>query len=373
MRRRNIWLIIGAVVVIAAIIVGVRLTQKPAPEEQVIKIGAILPLTGAAADIGQKAKRGLEIAKDELKIKILYEDSGSEPKQGLSAFRKLINSHSDNLVGVISMLSSVGNAIIPVAEAEEVVTLHIASAPNMVKGKKFSFRWYITSSDQMKAIVTYLRQQGCQPGARIAFLFINDDYGKGALQEFIEAFKHRYGRAPNIVTESYEKEQTSFRTILPKLKAFDPEIVVIVGYNKSLGILLRQMHEQEIKPRILTGDDAISYAEILEAAGNAADGFVFPGLPLGQKETQLGSRFFQMYKERFSEPVSDFAIFSYGMATMLYSCASKKRDPKDIARCLETSVFRTPIGEVSFDPKTHEGNVPLRFKKIKGGKVFDHE
>ncbi|MEN3045227.1 MAG: ABC transporter substrate-binding protein [Candidatus Hydrothermales bacterium] len=354
-------------------IVGILITQKPTPKEKVVKIGAVLPLTGAAADIGQKAKRGLEIAEKELKIKVIYEDSGSDPKQGLSAFRKLITTERD-LVGVISMLSGVGNAIIPIAETEKVVTLHIASAPEMVTGKKFSFRWYITSKEQMKAVVKYLHQQNVSEKSRIAFLFINDEYGRGALKEFTESFKEQFGVEPNLVSEAYEKEQTDFKNILVKLKTFNPEILAIVGYNKSLGILLKQMREQKIEPRILTGDDAISYPEILQVAGNAADGFVFPGLPLEPKEGEQVSQFFQIYKEQFNEPVSDFALFAYGMAHMFYHCViNGAKTSEEIANCLETNVFSTPIGEVSFNRETHDGNVPLRMKEIKGGEVIEHK
>ena len=67
-------------------------------EEKEIKIGAVLSLTGKGAKYGEAIKRGIDLALEEVnsepnrkaKIKVVYEDSLSEPQKAVSAFNKLI-------------------------------------------------------------------------------------------------------------------------------------------------------------------------------------------------------------------------------------------------------------------------------------------
>lgn len=370
MKNRKLWLIIAATVVLAGVIIGVRY-YSASPEKE-WTIGAVLPLTGPAAQGGMQAKRGLDMAAEQMGIRVVYEDSQSDPKHAVGAFRKLITLHGDRMIGAVSALSGVGNAIIPIAESERVVTIHLASAPGMTAGKKYSFRWYITSQSQMNALVAYLHRHDVRADSRIAFLFVNDDYGKGASDEFEASFQDTYGRPPVILKETYEKTQTDFRNTIAKLKAFGPQVVGIAGYNGSLGVLVRQMREQRLAARLFVGDDAVSYPDVLKVAGHSADGFVFPGLRLEPTAgTTAQGEFFNEYARRFSEPASDFAIFAYGMAKMLNACApiGRGRDPEAIRRCLETRPLDTPLGSVSFNAETHEGRVPLVYKTIKNGAV----
>ena len=93
-------IIIG--VIIAIIIIGgiwYSVIKKPAEEEEVIKIGATLPLTGDMSNYGVDAKNAIDLAIEEINevginekiIKISYEDDQCDPKQIVTTVNKLIN------------------------------------------------------------------------------------------------------------------------------------------------------------------------------------------------------------------------------------------------------------------------------------------
>ena len=78
-------------------------------KKDVIKIGAILPLTGPAAQYGKMLKNGMELAKEEInansgvdgkQIEIIYEDDQSQAAAGVSAINKLKSqvTEKDNLI-----------------------------------------------------------------------------------------------------------------------------------------------------------------------------------------------------------------------------------------------------------------------------------
>src|SRR5690606_38342396 len=68
----------------------------------VVKIGAILPLTGSAASIGEMSKRAMELAVEEInenggieslggaKLELVFGDSEGKPQVGVSETERLI-------------------------------------------------------------------------------------------------------------------------------------------------------------------------------------------------------------------------------------------------------------------------------------------
>ncbi|MGZ6078160.1 MAG: ABC transporter substrate-binding protein, partial [Myxococcaceae bacterium] len=95
-------------------------SAKPPP----IKLGAILSLTGAAANLGQREKESALLAVEEINakggvngapIELIIEDSKTDPNAAVSAFNKLTS--RDNVIGIFgSSLGSETLAVMPLAK-----------------------------------------------------------------------------------------------------------------------------------------------------------------------------------------------------------------------------------------------------------------
>jgi ABC-type branched-subunit amino acid transport system substrate-binding protein len=107
---------------------------------------AILPLTGNAADRGEWAKRGLELAHDELKrdglstFTIRYEDSqGGDPATTVQAYKSAPAQRKP--VEVFTYGSGAGMALTPLVNAERVVQIGVATGtPKYRSQGDFTFR-----------------------------------------------------------------------------------------------------------------------------------------------------------------------------------------------------------------------------------------
>ena len=136
-------------ITIIAIVVGAFVYQSyNKTEDNIIRIGAILPLTGKNAYIGNWQKNGIELALNEIKqsgqkLEIIFEDSQNNAAKGVTIVNKL---KSQGINCIIASMSQVANALIPVTEKNnQLLFLNTVSYPDITKGKKNVFRMHISS------------------------------------------------------------------------------------------------------------------------------------------------------------------------------------------------------------------------------------
>ena len=98
-------------VFVASLLFLVSSASAQTIEEKPIRIGAIYGLTGFANVWSSQARRGIELARDEINagggingrdLEIIFEDSGTTPQGAVTAFNKLVKAdHVDAVVGDI--------------------------------------------------------------------------------------------------------------------------------------------------------------------------------------------------------------------------------------------------------------------------------
>lgn len=152
-------------------------------EEKEIKIGAILPLTGSAALLGTETKEGIDIAIEEINsasgikgspIKVIYHYSQNDPKEGVSAFRVLTDIEKTPVI--ISSMSSVTKAIIPIANEKKVVLMATVTAtPKITELSEWVFRNYYTTDIQGEVLSRFIVNK--INIKKVGVLYLNDDYG----------------------------------------------------------------------------------------------------------------------------------------------------------------------------------------------------
>ncbi len=119
-------------------------TQDNLPSGPDLVVGACLELTGANAVVGGSARRGLQVALDEInadglriggkrrKIQLLIRDTQSDPAAAAAAIDELIT--SDQVVAVIGgAIAATSTAMSAVAEKRQVPMLSLAAADSIVK------------------------------------------------------------------------------------------------------------------------------------------------------------------------------------------------------------------------------------------------
>jgi branched-chain amino acid transport system substrate-binding protein len=371
MSKRSKILVAGIIAIIIALGIGFWLVSRQKPETNSINIGAVLPLTGSAAQWGGPARDGALLAIDEInneggingkKISLIVEDDKCDPTTGVSATQKLLN--SDNPVAIMgAVCSSVTLAIAPIAERDKEILVSPASTnPQITSAGDYIFRVIPTDALRGKVFADYISSQGHK---NVSILYINNDGGVGNKDAFSTYFQQAGGKIVSV--ESYAQDARDMRTQLTKIKQAKPDAVLIVSYPDDTPIVLRQAQELALGVPLFFQTEALDDPAVIQKAGNAAEGaiYILPAKPEGN----VAVNFAAQYKEKYGRDPETFAAESYDTIKLL--AAIMKSQPNISSESIKTGLYATKnyegaSGVITFD---ENGDVikPMAIKKINGG------
>ncbi len=303
---KKIWI---GLIVILLITITLLVVKNENRNEDVIKIGAILPLTGDAAIYGKNAKEGIDIAKEEInksggilgkRIVVLYEDSQALPKMGINAYKKLKT--VDRVSAIIGgVTSSVTLAFAPLAEKDEIVVFSpAATSPALSESGRFVFRNWV--SDAYEAKVVANAAMTSLTISKMAILYINNEYGKGLIGEIKKVYCKKGGAI--IVEEPFAQNESNFRTILAKVKTElnkgNCDAVYIIAYPDEIVRILNQAKELNVKTKFLA-TSAFKDDMILQNAADSAEGVIFLYPTATSVSSPQATNFQQKFKKKYQK------------------------------------------------------------------------
>jgi len=296
---------IGGLIIVLVVLVLI-LSQKTGQINKVepIKIGAILPLTGPQGSFGGWMQEGINLALEDIntnKIGIIYEDSKSDPKEGVTAFNKLLE--VDNTKIMISAMSSVSVPLVPLAEQNKVLLfVQDVRYPNFSKDKTMVLRHFIQSDREAPLMADYSIDK--LRASKVGILYVNDEAGQGAKEAFKNEFEKRGGQVVDM--ESYLGKDTDMKTQILKIKESGANSIYLSGNGPSWAQSLKQIKELNFKGNILT-DTAMFIPTFRNIAGSSTEGVYFT-YPYADTSSQSYQTFISKYNAKYGkEP----AIESY--------------------------------------------------------------
>ncbi len=335
---------------------------KKSPD--VPQIGALLPLTGAAATTGQQLQNAIRLAVDDHAAKtgtraiIVIEDSRNDSATGITGFRKLAT--LDKVDCVIVSLSAVSQAVAPLANSEKIASFALASAPISHTPNDYMLRWFIDGLGEAQIMARYLASKGFK---RIAIAHINDEYGRILSNEFKSQLSQT-GIKP-VAVESFERNLEDFRGTAFRLKETNPDVVYFIGYGRPLGIALKQSLESGLKVPYTT-TFGFEIAGTRELAADSAEGLVYTAISFGEGANvsdatkSFVTRFRDTYK---TEPSSDAAL-AYDLTLRLLEEGPGRKEPRNwVGRN-----FPSQFGEMRVSDAL-EVLAPVILKQNKNGRV----
>jgi branched-chain amino acid transport system substrate-binding protein len=152
------------------------------PDDGVLRIGVLLPLTGPGAELGAAMIDAVELAVDEIeaaggvRVQRIVRDEGADADSASRSLEELLAGDVDAIVGPAS--STVAGAIVPATTEAGVLTCSpTASAMSLddLPDRNLFVRTIPSDSLQATAVATLVEQSGEQ---RVSILYLDDAFGR---------------------------------------------------------------------------------------------------------------------------------------------------------------------------------------------------
>jgi branched-chain amino acid transport system substrate-binding protein len=246
LRRKKLFLLL----IVAGLLCSSILWAGGKSEAKPVKIGALVPLTGALSEFGQGFRLAGDLAAAQLTeagfpIEIRYGDTETSAIPGVEAARTLVN--VERVVALVGAAAS--GVTIPVAESvaipNQIPQISNASTSPLIsylpadEGKDFLFR--TTASDALQGIV--LGKGAADAGFKTAAVFyVNNPYGQGLLDEFTKSFEAAGGKVVASVPHD-EKPAPTYVSELRQLMQSKPDVMLALGYPGQATVYLKEFFE----------------------------------------------------------------------------------------------------------------------------------
>jgi branched-chain amino acid transport system substrate-binding protein len=276
MRRRAIQT--GLLISLVFLLSGLCLAAGP------VKIGVVYPLTGPIAAAGSYQKAGVEIARDKINSEggilgkpftLFVEDGANDPAQSVSAAEKLVT--REKVDAMIAAWGSSPTLAVSASVTKKYGVPHIVDTASSVKvtlqdGKRpnpWLFRVSPTSRMEAVGLEKFLVSK--MGFTKVAFLAVNNDWGRGAAEEFGNVVKRTGGSV--VTTEIINADATDFLTQLTKIKGSEANSIIVTTDQSQISLILKQYKQLGMTQKILTtGGGIVPEGLILLSGPEAAEG-----------------------------------------------------------------------------------------------------
>jgi branched-chain amino acid transport system substrate-binding protein len=267
---------------------------SPGVTDSEIKIGNTSPYSGPASAFSMVAKAGEAYVRkinaeggiNGRKIRFISYDDAYSPPKTVEQTRKLVE--SDEVLFVFNALGTATNsAVQKYLNAKKVPQLFVSSgAAKWNDPVNFPWTMGFTPSYQNEGRIyaKYLLKE--KPGAKIAILFQNDDFGKDYLKGMKEGLGDK-ARSMIVAEEAFDVLEPSIDSHIVKLKATGADVLFDVATPKFAAQAIKKAAELGWKPLHLLSYVSASIGSVIKPAGFEAAYFKDPNDPRWKDDAGL--------------------------------------------------------------------------------------
>ncbi len=321
-----------------------------------VDVGAVISEHGAGAVYGEKVKKGLDLALDEINeaggirgrpARLIYRDDESNPDIGRQVTSELIEEHDVKII-IGAVTSKVTLAIAPICEKERVVLLSpTASAPQITDAGAYIFRNYPSDILEGTSMADFARDLGL---ARVVIFSVADEYGAGLKEVFTLKYENPYREVVEVF-EFDDAQPETFGEMVEQAKELDPDGIYIIGYVNPMAQLLKLIQAAGLRT-VVMGTGSVT-EDIVKLAGSAAEHLVYPQQPFDPQSREPQQReFIDAYQSRYNEVPDTWAAHGYDALKLIALAIERggSAQPDSVRGGLSSiDNYRGASGDAGFD------------------------
>jgi len=350
----------------------------PASKGEIL-IGNIQDLSGMTAAWGEGQTNGAQIAVDEInakggllgrKVKLITYDFKGQVPESINAYNRLTG--QDKVVAVLgSSNSAVHIALAPITASAKVPIVadamdERATTPSEGQVNKYIFLLSEPSSGQQARILASYALNTLKYSKFAALYDQGNAFAVSLTAPFADYVMRNKGSM--VASEPYVTGTKDFRTLLLKIKATEPDAIMLPNYLQDEIVITKQMRELGIQIPVI-GFNTLGTPYAQSAAPDSEGALFINNADLSDSAfaAMLGD-----YKTKFKKDPVINVLFGYDNMMLVADAITRAKStkPDDIVKALEqTKNFQGKLGKITADPSTHRPiNFPMIVQKVVDGK-----
>jgi branched-chain amino acid transport system substrate-binding protein len=340
-----------------------------AADTAAIRLGAILAITGPAANLGLPESRTLQMLADDAnaaggiggrRIELIIRDSQGNAEKAISFAKQLIE--EEHVLAILGpSTSGESMKLKSLCDDNQTILVSCAAAETIVNPvATWVFKTPQMDSFAAQMIYTTMKKLGI---TKIGVVVTNTGFGQGGKAQ-LEKLAPANGITVAI-SEVYDSTATDLGGVLTKVRAQNVQAVVNWSVEPAQSLVAKNMRQMGFDVPLFQshGFGNINY---VKAAGKAADGIIFPAgrllvaeaLPAGHPQKQLLMGYKKAYEAKFKDEVSTFGGHAWDAFLVITEAVKKAGsiEGDQVRNALESlkNVAGT-AGMFSFSPTDHNG------------------
>jgi branched-chain amino acid transport system substrate-binding protein len=318
--------------------------------------GTSVALTGKYARTGQEQLQGFQMWVEEVnarggllgrKVKLVHYDDESKPDTGAKLYEKLITEDKvDLLIGPYS--SDVTMAASTVAEKHNFPMVSTGASASEIweRGFKNTFGLYTPANTYMDQIMEFAKAKGLK---RVALIYENTAFPRDVANG-VRAKAKELGMQI-VFEEEYGKASTDFSSMIVKMKAKKPDVVVGGSYLPDSTAFMRQAKENRFYAKIFAFAVGPGLPDFGKNLGLDAEGVM--GNTQWEPELKLPGvkEFSDKYKAKYGHEPGYHAGGGYGAGQVIEAAVKKAGsiDHDKVRKALHELDIQTVFGRFKVD------------------------
>jgi branched-chain amino acid transport system substrate-binding protein len=277
-----------------------------------ITIGATLPLTGSAASFGVEAEGGMNIALAQInaaggvdghKLAIDYEDDQLIPATAATDMQDLAGK---GISVVLTAGSSIVEAELPAAAQHNMLLVNVAAQDDIFLTNPHYFTFIPTNDEELGKLAALVYTQ--RHLTKVAVIHSDDAYGASASAAFISGYEALGGSITD--EEEHPEGTTDYSTYLIKIRASNPQGLVILSNTGEIGHIIAQSRQLGLDVPLFGADSALSPGDIA-TAGAAMDGVEGVSVNFSPSSSAAAAAFANTFMQQNKVPANSYAAICY--------------------------------------------------------------
>lgn len=350
--------------------------EEKAADQNVVKVGVFLPLTGDNAAGGELELRGIKLANQlhpevlGKKVELVVADNKSDKAEAASVAARLIEKDKVSvLVGSYgSSLSMAAGNIVKENKVPAVGTS--CTNPQVTANNDYYFRACFIDPFQGKVMAEYAHQNGFKKVAIVQE--VSNDYSVGLAKFFREEFVKLTGDENSIVdVANYQTGDKDFTAILTNIKALNPDAVFAPGNFTESALLVKQARQLGIDAQFM-GGDTWETQEFIDVGGKDVEGVALStAFDREKASTEEAKKFLDAYTKEYNGEPSALTAMAYDAYLIAVRGIEKAGTATDTVKIRDAIAATKDLECVTGMTTLDENGDPIKgvvIKTVKDGK-----